>query len=535
MKKKVLLVVLVLILVVLFVPMIVKSLDDGWVESGGKWYHYDTNGEMDTGFYSDGKEDGYTYYLCEGSPCTTGELLTGWQTIDGYDFYFKTTAADANDDEPLGAMYKGLREVGNSLHFFRTIVDDEMQGPGPIGSLVKNRCVEENYNGYCFDENGNLTNEYAYVSYPDSSMCSNPMYTGSEQSITKTAGLGYVWQNNMHTGVGVYTVSAVLKEGYKWFDDTVEPKLISCSIRKAVIQKPTVTQTSFTYTGGVLTPIINNFNSDYMIKTGNYEATNEGYYHMQIGLKDKIDISWADGSSGDIVVDWSIGKATLAAPVVTSYSGLYNGLPHSITVEEVEGGEIHYSLDNSDWVKTKPTRTTAGTTTVYVKIIGDRNHNDSPVATGTIEIKSDAYFSIEDYDVDSTNRLITVPLGTTVGEFTPKVAMENGLTLDVAHKDKNGQQILYTGGKIKFMSGTVVYKEYSIVIVGDTSGDGDITYLDYVKVYNHIQKTKNPSSNKQLLTGAYLKAADMSGDGRVNYMDYVKVYNKIKELKGGTN
>ena len=32
---------------------------------------------------------------------------------------------------------------------------------------------------------------------------------------------------------------------------------------------------------------------------------------------------------------------------------------------------------------------------------------------------------------------------------------------------------------------------------------------------------------------AYL--GDTSGDGKINYLDYVKIYNKIKELKGESN
>ena len=59
--------------------------------------------------------------------------------------------------------------------------------------------------------------------------------------------------------------------------------------------------------------------------------------------------------------------------------------------------------------------------------------------------------------------------------------------------------------------------------------------MDYVNVYNHIQKTKHPDSNKRLLVNEFLSAGDMSGDNKINYLDYVRIYNKIKELKGGSN
>ena len=54
------------------------------------------------------------------------------------------------------------------------------------------------------------------------------------------------------------------------------------------------------------------------------------------------------------------------------------------------------------------------------------------------------------------------------------------------------------------------------------SGDGKINYLDYVNVYNHIQKIKHPESDKKELVNEYLIAADMSGEGKINYLDYVQ-------------
>lgn len=93
--------------------------------------------------------------------------------------------------------------------------------------------------------------------------------------------------------------------------------------------------------------------------------------------------------------------------------------------------------------------------------------------------------------------------------------------------------IVRTGDYIKIVSNNKEYT-YSIVLIGDVSGDGDISYLDYVKVYNHIQKIKNPELDKNQLYDEYLLAADMSGEGKISYLDYVKIYNKIKELKGDT-
>lgn len=70
-----------------------------------------------------------------------------------------------------------------------------------------------------------------------------------------------------------------------------------------------------------------------------------------------------------------------------------------------------------------------------------------------------------------------------------------------------------------------------VIILGDVDGNNKINYLDYVAVYNHIQRQKNPKLAKKLLTIEQQKTADMNGDKKISYLDYVMIYNKIKSLK----
>lgn len=68
---------------------------------------------------------------------------------------------------------------------------------------------------------------------PDSSYCSNPVYTGSEQEITNTPGTGYSFTSNRYTNAQRYTVNAVLDEGYIWSDGETGNKTITCPIASA--------------------------------------------------------------------------------------------------------------------------------------------------------------------------------------------------------------------------------------------------------------------------------------------------------------
>ena len=98
-------------------------------------------------------------------------------------------------------------------------------------------------------------------------------------------------------------------------------------------------------------------------------------------------------------------------------------------------------------------------------------------------------------------------------------------------KSFDNKNVLYTGGKTRIMKGQNVIIEFTNIVLGDTNGDGKLSYLDYVNVYNHIQKVKHPESSKLLLENEYYMAGDMSKDNNITYIDYVKIYQKIKQLK----
>ena len=86
-------------------------------------------------------------------------------------------------------------------------------------------------------------------------------------------------------------------------------------------------------------------------------------------------------------IDGVISKANAVNPKLTSYEGKFDGQAHTIKVEGGSGGTIKYRTRTSDdYSETLPTRTDAGTTTVYVKVIGDSNHNSSSEISATIKI-----------------------------------------------------------------------------------------------------------------------------------------------------
>lgn len=145
-------------------------------------------------------------------------------------------------------------------------------------------------------------------------------------------------------------------------------------------------------------------------------------------------------------------------------------------------------------------------------------------------------FTVKNYRYDQNNKYIDkIDIYTTVEDYSKNIELGNNYTMEVDYKLIDDKIVLYTGAKTYIYKNGELFLELTNIVPGDTNGDGKINYLDYVKVYNHIQKVKHPETSKKLLENEYLMAADISGDDRINYLDYVKIYKKIKELKGGTN
>ncbi len=78
-------------------------------------------------------------------------------------------------------------------------------------------------------------------------------------------------------------------------------------------------------------------------------------------------------------------------------------------------------------------------------------------------------------------------------------------------------EIVATGDFVCIVnSEDLITDSISIVVKGDTSGDGKISSLDYLKV-------KKAFENSFSLRGCYAKAGDMNNDGVINASDYLKI------------
>ena len=92
---------------------------------------------------------------------------------------------------------------------------------------------------------------------------------------------------------------------------------------------------------------------------------------------------------------------------------------------------------------------------------------------------------------------------------------------DAKIKDSKGKEVTSTSAVLATgYTVTINGKEYDIVVLGDTSSDGKISSIDYMKIKNHIMEVTN-------LNGTKKDAADVNRDGKISSADYMKIKNHI--------
>lgn len=118
---------------------------------------------------------------------------------------------------------------------------------------------------------------------------------------------------------------------------------------------------------------------------------------------------------------------------------------------------------------------------------------------------------------NSDNQIITEP-GATVDSIKKKYS--NAVIIDKDGNEITGDTLVGTGAKIKIDG----VEKYTIVKLGDASGDGKISPADYVRVKNQIMGTMQMDSITE-------KAADVNRDGKISPADYVQIKNHIMNTK----
>ena len=222
--------------------------------------------------------------------------------------------------------------------------------------------------------------------------CNSAVYNGSKQVaqniVVKLNGetldgtLDYtVTVNNGGTNVGSYPVTVL---GINNFDSvangtfSITPdggRVTTAPSPKNLIYNATA-QELVTAGSGTGTMMYSLDNSTWSISIP--KGTNATSYTVY--YKAAASANYTESSVGSVNV--SIAKVTPTVTPPSRKSLTYNGNPQAIAnTGSTNYGTLQYSLDNSTWSTSMPTRTDAGTYILYYRVVGNMNINDVPSAS----------------------------------------------------------------------------------------------------------------------------------------------------------
>lgn len=157
---------------------------------------------------------------------------------------------------------------------------------------------------------------------------------------------------------------------------------------------------------------------------------------------------------------------------------------------------------------------TLGTKTITVSCEGH-----TATFTVTVNTKVPSILTSSIYTIKGTY-VSKITAGTTVSTLL------SGLNEGAYCKVYNGNSVVSgttsvgTGMLVKIMDGDTVKATYTIIVTGDTNGDGNITITDMIAIKAHVLK-------KSTLSGVYAIAADTNGDNGISVTDFIQVKAKI--------
>ncbi len=135
--------------------------------------------------------------------------------------------------------------------------------------------------------------------------------------------IGGTYRDQVHADT--YTATFTPDNNHCWADETFGAVYVNWKIGILPLAKPAASgATAFTYDETEQTLAVSNFNSTYMTQTGTIAATNAGDYTATFHLISSTDTCWADNSTDDVNISWSIAAKRIAKVTATSTSKTYN-------------------------------------------------------------------------------------------------------------------------------------------------------------------------------------------------------------------
>lgn len=204
------------------------------------------------------------------------------------------------------------------------------------------------------------------------------------------------------------------------------------TVQKANITVPTQSG-SLTYNGGPQSPTWNNYDTAEMTIGGVTSGTDAGSYNAQFSLKDTVGTQWADGTTGDKTVAWSIQKAAGSLSLSPTSMTLDADNPSkTITVTRSGTGAISAQSSAPDVAsvsvsgnKITVTGHENGDVTVTVNVAADSNYNAPAAKTCSVTVSFAQIYGVQ-WDGTASTTWSRTDAAETFMNPTPAVNNGNG-------------------------------------------------------------------------------------------------------------
>ena len=179
-----------------------------------------------------------------------------------------------------------------------------------------------------------------------------------------------------------------------------------------------------------------------------------------------------------------------------------------ITVKYNNGTSEEIAVDSSMVTGYDPNK--VGSQTVTVAYGGK-----TASFTVTVQPRVPTSITSDVYSV-SGGYISKIGAGTTASQLLNGVNEKAYCKVYKGNTEVSGSALIGTGMEVRLMNGSAVVAKVTIVVTGDTNGDGEITITDMLAVKSHLL-------GKDTLTGAAAKAADTSGDKEISITDFIQI------------
>lgn len=132
----------------------------------------------------------------------------------------------------------------------------------------------------------------------------------------------------------------------------------------------------------------------------------------------------------------------------------------------------------------------------------------------------------ESLSIDNTNKIIKrIPLNTTYSSLLEKIDTTGNITIKRGTTSLSNSEKVHTGDKITITLSSGTYN-YTVSVLGDINGDGQINLGDVSLLYKHL---KGIERGRNQLENYKEAAGDIINDGSIKINDVSRLYRFYKE------